>query len=122
MSSLHFLIFVFLVSIALLVRAKGVNETHSKGEECPDIYCAAHMDGDNDTAEEYLDRLCESACEEELGTALRVAHLNYEHVRAAFGTSILIMVVIFAKLCKYIIQTHNQNTWITFLHFYSIVL
>ena len=92
---------VFLASVVLLARAKNIShETDSEEQECSDMFCEAHFSGHTHDAENYLDRLCEPGCEEELETSLRVAHLNYDHVRAAFGSSILIMVVIFAKLCK----------------------
>ena len=98
MSPLHC---VLLASVVLLAGAEDTsNETHSEEEECSDMFCEAHFAGHTHDAENYLDRLCEAGCEEELETSLRVAHLNYDHVRAAFGSSVLIMVVIFAKLCK----------------------
>lgn len=99
MSSLRFLV---LVSFVLLTSAKDTsNETHSEGEdiECLEQFCP--FGADAHTSEEYRARLCEPACEEELQTALRVAHFNYGHVQSAFGGAVLIMVVIFAKLCKY---------------------
>lgn len=94
MSPFHYLRYVLLASVILLARAQNTSN------ECSDMFCKAHMAGHTRDAENYLDRLCEQECEEELETSLRVAHLNYEHVRAAFGSSILIIVVIFAKLCK----------------------
>ena len=101
MSSFHCLRCILLAFVILMEGAKGAsNETHSEEQECSDMFCEAHLDGQTHDAENYLDRLCEHGCEEELETSLRVAHLNYDHVRAAFGSSALIMVVIFAKLCK----------------------
>jgi len=101
MSSLYYIRLTFLLSVVLLVRAKETsNTTHSEEQDCSDKFCDAHFDGDSHAAEEHLRGLCEPACEEGLEIALRVAHLNYDHVEAAFGTSILIIVVIFAKLCK----------------------
>lgn len=98
--SLHYFTFVLLVSVVLLVRAKDEsNETHSGEQECYDNFCDAHSSGAHNV-EEYMSQLCEPACEEELEIDLRVAHLNYDHVRTAFATSILIMVVISAKLCE----------------------
>lgn len=98
MSSRRYFGFVFLVTVVLLVRAKDAsNETHL---ECYDKFCDAHFEGDTHSVEEYKSQVCEPACEEELETALRVAHLNIDHVRAAFGSAVLIMVVIFAKLCE----------------------
>lgn len=107
MSPFHYLGCVLLVSVILLVGARGTsNETHLEEQECSDMFCEAHLAGHTHDAENYLDRLCEHGCEEELETSLRVAHLNYDHVRTAFGSSVLIMVVIFAKLCKHSYQNH----------------
>ena len=95
MSSFRHLGRVFLLSFVLLVRGKN----DSDEQHCADKYCEAYLTDDSD-ANNHLERLCEPPCEEALETSLRVAHLNYDHVRVAFGSSILIMVVIFAKLCK----------------------
>ena len=101
MSSYHYK-WIFLVSVVLLVSARDdVNESHSEEQQCYERFCDALDNNDTQAAEGYLkSQLCEPACEEELETALRVAHLNYDHVRTAFGACILIIVVIFAKLCE----------------------
>lgn len=103
MSSHRCWIFVFLVSVVLPVNAGSdiINDTHSEGQQCYDEFCDILYNNDTHGAEEFLkNELCEPACEEELEIALRVAHLNYDHVRTAFGACILVMVVIFAKLCE----------------------
>lgn len=98
MSSHHYWIFVFLIS-AVVSATDDINENHSEEQQCYEEFCEA-LHNDTHRVEDLRTQLCEPACEEELETALRVAHLNYDHVRTAFSTCLFIMVVIFAKLCE----------------------
>ena len=95
--------FKFVVLFVIFALATAADSSPSEEDQCAEDFCLAVLENDTEEVHKSRRRLCEEECEEVLDTEIHVANLNYEHVESAFGAAILIMVVVTAKLCKYLL-------------------
>jgi len=102
-SSVHY--FKFVVLFVIFALATSADSLPSEEVQCAEDFCHAVLENDTEEVRKSKRHLCEGECEEELDTEIHVANLNYEHVQSAFSATILIMVVVTAKLCKYLLTS-----------------